>query len=268
MSESQTSKATYTQGYDSSVLATHQWRTVRNSAEYLLPHLKSNYHLLDIGSGAGTITCDFAAIVSKVTALEMSEEAISITREEAKRRNVALEYSVGDIHALPFDDSTFDVVHAHQVLQHVGDPVQALKEMKRVLKPGGFAAAMESDFSSHAWFPADQLLEEWRKLHISIARSNGGEPDAGRRLLDWAQQAGFTHVTPGAYTWCYATPDGRQYWGGMWEKRVIGLNFAKQAKIQGTSEDQLQAISRAWASWKNSANGYYMVPHGTLLAKK
>ena len=62
-------QAQYTHGYNSSVLASHQWRTAKNSAEYLLPHLNTSQHLLDVGSGAGTITCDFVHLVERVTAL-------------------------------------------------------------------------------------------------------------------------------------------------------------------------------------------------------
>jgi ubiquinone/menaquinone biosynthesis C-methylase UbiE len=46
----------------------------------------------------------------------------------------------GDVHDLPFPSGSFDVVHAHQVLQHVADPVAALREMVRVCRPGGVVA--------------------------------------------------------------------------------------------------------------------------------
>ena len=262
------SQVRYTHGYNSSVLASHQWRTAQNSAEYLLPYVKKGQHLLDVGSGAGTITCDFVHLVDKVTALEMDEEAIGVTRAEAERRGVQLEYSIGDIHSLPFADNTFDVVHAHQVLQHVGDPIQALKELRRVVKPGGIVAARDSDYSAYTWYPSDPKLDEWRDLYLSITRSNGGEPDAGRRLLDWAQQAGFTQIEPGAFAWCFATPEGRNYWGGMWEKRVLTGNIYKQAKEHGASEEQMQEISAAFGRWKDAPNGWYMVPHGNIIATK
>ncbi len=48
-------------------------------------------------------------------------------------------FATGDVYALDFDDASFDVVHAHQVLQHLQDPVAALRELRRVLRPGGDA---------------------------------------------------------------------------------------------------------------------------------
>ncbi|WFD45020.1 hypothetical protein MPSI1_003696 [Malassezia psittaci] len=262
-------QARYMHGYHSSVLASHQWRTAENSADYLLPYLNSNQCLLDVGSGAGTITCDFQKLVKKVTALELNQDALDVTMAEAKRRDVHLQGAIGDIHSLPFGDNSFDVVHAHQVLQHVGDPVQALKEMWRVVKPGGIVAAQDSDFESYTWYPSDPMLDEWRNIYLQIARSNKGEPNAGRRLLDWAQQAGFTQITPGATSWCFATPDSREYWGGMWEKRILQSKINEQARNElNVPESKLKDISDAWGRWKAAKSGWFMVPHGNIIAVK
>src|SRR5580692_1232777 len=92
-------------------------------------------------------------------------------------------------------DDTFDVVHAHQVLQHVADPVRALQEMRRVCRPGGVVAARDADYSGFIWFPRFPALDFWRDIYQQAARSNGGEPDAGRRLLSWALEAGFDDIT-------------------------------------------------------------------------
>src|SRR5262249_21354898 len=134
--------------------------------------------------------------------LEATPAALALTRAEADRRGgPALSYAVGDVHALDFPDSTFDVVHAHQVLQHVADPVKALAEMRRVCRPDGLVAARDSDYAGFTWFPLLPELDEWLALYHRIARANGGEPDAGRRLLSWARAAGFTDIDVSASTW-------------------------------------------------------------------
>ena len=123
---------TYTHGHHESVLRSHKWRTVDNSAAYLAPYLKSGTSVLDLGCGPGTITADVGRRVApgRVLGIDASADAI----EEA-RRNAGggpnVEFSVGDLYALNTGD-TFDIVHAHQVLQHLPDPVAALREMKRV----------------------------------------------------------------------------------------------------------------------------------------
>ena len=134
--------ATYTHGHHESVLRSHNVRDIANSAAYLRPHLHDGIRLLDVGAGPGSITVDFASVVAHVTATEIDEAALSLSRELAAERGLTnLDFSVEDVHGLSFADDSFDVVHAHQVLQHVGDPVQALREMRRVAVPGGVVAA-------------------------------------------------------------------------------------------------------------------------------
>src|SRR5256885_15506444 len=142
--------AVYTHGHESAVLRSHSSRTARSSAAYLLGRLRPGQWLLDVGCGPGTITADLAALVApgRVTALEHTEDALKLARDEIARRGVTnVDFMVGDVHdLLDIPDDAFDVVHAHQVLQHVADPVRALHEMRRVCKPGGVVAVRDSDY--------------------------------------------------------------------------------------------------------------------------
>src|SRR5439155_11699417 len=170
---------TYTHGHHESVLRAHRWRTAHNSAAYLMPHLRPGMSLLDIGCGPGTITADLAALVApgRVTAVELTAGALDLARAEiASRRLANVDFAVSDVHALDFPDATFDVVHAHQVLQHVADPVAALRELRRVCAPGGIVAARDSDYAAFTWYPALPELDEWLALYRTVARANGGEP--------------------------------------------------------------------------------------------
>src|SRR5437867_12808786 len=120
---------TYTHGQHESVLGSHKWRTVDNSAAYLARHLTSSTSVLDLGCGPGTITADIGRRVASGRALGIDASADVI--EEARRDALGgpnVEFAVGDLYPLEPDDDTFDVVHAHQVLQHLPDPVAALPE--------------------------------------------------------------------------------------------------------------------------------------------
>ncbi len=148
--------------------------------------------ILDIGCGPGTITADLAKLVPEghVTAVDHAPGILDRARAVAAERGLdSVDFGVADVHALDFPDDTFCVVHAHQVLQHVGDPVQALREMYRVTKPGGFIAARDADYSAMAWYPEVPGLTDWQDLYLRVARANGGEPAAGRRLKSWALTA-------------------------------------------------------------------------------
>jgi SAM-dependent methyltransferase len=261
--------ATYTHGHHASVLRSHSNRTIANSAAYLEEHLTADATLLDIGAGPGTITLDFASRVAEVTAVEVSEDALDLSRRLAADLGVTnIDFAVQDVHALTFPDASFDIVHAHQVLQHVGDPVQALREMRRVTAPGGIVAARDADYAGFIWWPLLPELDEWLDLYRRAARANGGEPDAGRRLLGWARAAGFTDITASASTWCYATPGERTWWGGMWADRIVESALARQLTASGMATDaDLLRISDAWRAWAADGDGWYLVPHGEILCR-
>ena len=180
-----------------------------------------------------------------------------------------VEFATGDVYALDVDDASFEVVHAHQVLQHLTDPVAALREMGRVCAPGGVVAARDSDYATFTWWPDDARLTRWLELYHAVARSNGAEPDAGRRLLAWAHAAGFTDVTASASTWCFATDADRAWWGGMWSERIVASAFADQAVERGMStREELAEISDAWHRWSASPDGWFSITHGEILARR
>jgi SAM-dependent methyltransferase len=263
--------AVYTHGHHESVLRSHRWRTAQNSAAYLLPHLTPGATVLDVGAGPATITADLAGLVApgRVTALEVTDKALDIARAEIARRALTtVDFAVGDVHELDFPDGSFDVVHAHQVLQHVGDPVTALREMRRVTRPGGVVAVRDSDYAAFAWFPQLPELDRWLDLYERVARGNGGEPDAGRRLLSWAHAAGFTDVTATSSTWCFATPEDRAWWGGMWADRVLSSDMAQTALRTGAAtRDDLQRISDAWRRWAADPDGWISLLHAELICR-
>ncbi len=259
----------YTHGHHESVLRSHRWRTAENSAGYLLPRLRPGMSLLDIGCGPGTITVDLARRLAPghVTAVEVKDDALALAKAHAaEERQDNVDFIVADVHALDLPDDSFDVVHAHQVLQHVADPVRALTEMRRVCRPGGVVAARDGDYAGFTWYPQLPELDEWLDLYRRIARANGGEPDAGRRLLSWARAAGFTEVTASASVWCYASPEGREFWGGMWADRILHSDIARQLVEQGmASTVDLERISAGWREWAASPDAWFVVLNGEIL---
>lgn len=263
--------AVYTHGHHESVLRSHRWRTAENSAAYLLEHLRPGMLLLDVGCGPGTITADLAARLApgRVVAVDLTADALELARTEASaRRQTNIEFVVSDVHALDFPDETFDVVHAHQVLQHVADPVGALREMRRVCRRGGLVAARDSDYAAFTWFPASAALELWLTLYRIVAKANGGEPDAGRRMHSWARAAGFTDVIATSTTWCFSTPEDRAWWGGMWADRILRSDLARQAVESGAAtDDDLRRISVGWRAWAASDDGWLSILHGEVLCR-
>ncbi|MQA10165.1 MAG: methyltransferase domain-containing protein [Pseudonocardiaceae bacterium] len=264
-------EAVYTHGHHDSVLRSHRWRTVRNSAGYLIEHLRSGAAVLDVGCGPGTITVDLAERVAPglVTAVDAAGDVVAQAEQEAVERGVRnVRFAVADLYALEYTDSSFDIVHAHQVLQHVADPVLALREMRRVAKPGGIVAARDADYAGMTWYPTAPGMDQWLSVYRAVARANGGEPDAGRRLLSWARQAGFEEITSSASVWCYATADERAWWSGLWAERVVNSAFAEHALAGGhANADDLRRMSRAWHDWAQAEDGWFSVLNGEILCR-
>jgi SAM-dependent methyltransferase len=170
---------------------------------------------------------------------------------------------------MDFPDASFDIVHAHQLLQHLVDPVAALKEMRRVTAPGGIVAVRDSDYGSFTWHPGDDRLVRWLELYREIARANRGDPDAGRHLLSWARQAQFAQIEASASVWCFATPQDRDWWGRLWADRMTSSAIAEQAVREGRStQEELVALADAWREWAAADDGWFAVLHGELICTR
>src|SRR5256886_2636110 len=178
------SSDTYLHGHHDSVLRSHRWRTAENSAGYLLPRLAPDARVLDVGCGPGTITADLAARVpgGDVTGIDAAADVLAQARQEAERRGLDnVRFDTGDVYHLDFADGTFDVVHAHQVLQHLTDPGAALREMRRGCRPGGLVAARDGDYGGFFLVPAGPgvIGRGWRYSGGAPGTRRGGAGGAG-----------------------------------------------------------------------------------------
>ncbi|MGP4112817.1 class I SAM-dependent methyltransferase [Streptomyces sp. 4N509B] len=258
--------AIYTHGHHESVLRSHRWRTAENSAAYLLPELRPGLALLDVGCGPGTLTADLAARVAPgpVTAVDHAVEILAEARAVAEERGVTgVEFARADAQRLGFADDSFDVVHAHQLLQHLADPVGALREMRRVCRPGGLVAVRDADMTAMTWYPRVPGMDEWLALYERVARGNGGKPDAGRRLHAWAREAGFSEVTASASVWCFATPGERAWWSELWADRTLASGYARRAVDGGyATHAELRRIADGWRAWGAHEDAWFAVLHG------
>jgi ubiquinone/menaquinone biosynthesis C-methylase UbiE len=262
----------YSHGHHESVLRSHRWRTAENSASFLLSHLAPGMSLLDVGCGPGTITADLAGRLGEgtVVGIDLAEEVIELARERNPTPSGAdLSFRVGDVYELEYADETFDVVYAHQVLQHLGRPVDALAEMRRVLKPGGLLAVRDADFGAFAWFPADPVLDRWMEVYHQLTRRNGAQADAGRNLKAWVRAAGFPDIEASSSNWTFQSDDEREWWGGIWADRIHQSEFARQClEYELANEQDLSEFSDAFHRWIKDPDGVFLAVNGEVLARR
>jgi ubiquinone/menaquinone biosynthesis C-methylase UbiE len=262
----------YTHGHHEAVLRSHRWRTAENSAAYLLPHLRPGLALLDVGCGPGTLTVDLAARVApgRTVGVDTAPDVVTAAHEHARERGATnLELVVGDFRKLELVPGSFDVVHAHQVLQHLRDPVGALRTMAALARPrGGLVAARDADYAAMTWAPADVRLDRWARLYQAVTTRNGADANAGRHLPRWARLAGLTDVTYTTSTWTFATAADRAWWSETWAERVVASSLAEQALDQGlATRRDLDDIAAGWRAWARDVDAVFTVVHGEIVAR-
>lgn len=201
-------------GYDSRAV---QERYVASEAsavaDFFLPHLQSGMSLLDCGCGPGTITLGLAeaAAPGEVVGIDLEPSMIERANAFAREREAAnVRFQVADICALPFPDSSFDAVYTSAVLEHLDSPVDALQEIRRVVKLGGLVGVVSTDWGEPLISPPDESVKQFFELFEKGFKHQGGSLNRGRHLRIMLRQAGF-NVTE--FTAAYgnaATPEAVQ----------------------------------------------------------
>lgn len=263
----------YIHGHHESVVRSHATRTAANSCAYLLPYIKPTDRILDIGCGPGSITLDLAGYVpdGSITGIDIEsarpalEAAQQLAADEGKDK---VTFQVGDVSKLPFDDGSFNIVHVHQVIQHVPDPVGALMEMRRVCQAGGLIAVRE--VAEMVWYP--DSLDEFFALYKKVAAWTGGTPFCGKQLKALARKAGFKSeeiVMQDASTWCYSTLETVKTWATMWADRIAGSSFKSNAFNSGfATKDDLDRLRNVWLEFAKEEDAWFALLHGEIILRK
>jgi len=264
--------ATYTHGHHASVVGQHRKRTAAEAARFLLPHLRPGMRLLDVGCGPGSITVGLAEAVApgEVLGIDLAGDVLDIGRElaaEKQLRNVRFE--AGDVLELSEPEGSFDVVYAHQVLQHVSDPVAALHAMRRLLAPRGVVAVRDSDYGTATWSPPDARLARWLEIYHAVAARNGAEADAGRYLHGWLHAAGFRDLQASGTTWTFPGYDSIATWATSWAERTTRSNLAVQAMQYGIADaSELEHVAQGFREWSRQPAAFFTIGHVEVLGHK
>jgi ubiquinone/menaquinone biosynthesis C-methylase UbiE len=198
----------YLHGYEEWTRTWMQQRTAARELAFAVPHLKPGMNVIDCGCGPGSITIGVADVVApgQVTGVDIEPRQLEAARALALERGVRnVRFEPGSVYALPFPDATFDAAVAHFVIEHVNDPVRALRELRRVLKPGGFAAIKDPFYPAFTFRPHLPVIVRFGEL-MAKARAHHGASDAyAADLRACLLEAGFARTQAEAGT---ETPAG------------------------------------------------------------
>ena len=263
---------TYTHGHAPATVRQHAQRTAEEAAAFLLPDLRPGMRLLDVGCGPGSITRGLAERVApgQVIGLDLSRETLAAARDEAAARGLGnLRYEEGSVYQLPFPDASFDVVYAHQVLQHLREPADALREMLRVLRSGGLVAIRDVDWGTVSYWPPDPWIDRFVETHFKTWYRNGGEPRMGRRLRALFNAAAVSDLQITAAVWCYATPAETAAWGDSYAERLLTSPMGGRAVEYGyASRSDLEAMAAAFKAWAIHPDAFWAFTQVAALARK
>lgn len=190
----------YTPGYTPNALDFMSLRTAESHAAFFLPHLKPGMRLLDCGCGPGGITVGLAQRVSPgdVVGIDVGGAQLEHARERARAAGVRAIFREASVYSLPFADAEFDAVFSHALFEHLAEPLKALKEVCRVLKPGGCVGLRSPDWGGFVLHPWSEKLAGTLADYQALQRANGGDAFAGRKLAASLRQAQFARVQASA----------------------------------------------------------------------
>jgi ubiquinone/menaquinone biosynthesis C-methylase UbiE len=263
----------YAHGYDSALaLKMHTSRTADKQAGWFLPYLQPGMSLLDCGCGSGSITIGLAKVVvpGPVTGVDISEIEIERARNRAAAAGLPnIRFEVDNVYQLHFPDNSFDALFSHNVLEHMGEPDKALREMQRVLKPEGIIGIRNTDMGGLLLAPENELIQRSFAIYEADWESVGGHPRLGRYLRGLLTEAGFVDVAASASYDVYSTLESLRFVSQIGAARVAEPDFVERVIERGlASADDLEAMHTAWLAWPEFSNAFYAIAHGEAVGRK
>ncbi|KAJ9616462.1 hypothetical protein H2200_000180 [Cladophialophora chaetospira] len=250
------------------MMAVFAQRTAAKCASFVIEHIRPTDRMLDVGCGVGFITLDFARLVpqGQVIGIDISESDLAIARDAADAQGVKnVEFRQVDAYKLAetFEENSFDIIHAHQVLLHVSEPVKILQQMRRLVKSRGYVAS--TDCAEVFTYPLLPAAEKQKAVWLELARRRGAYGLGGRKNHEWAHSAGFdwSQIEVGT---------GSQQWYGEavkeWAKGA-GPSMRSLALNSGMlTAEEYDEIEEDTLQWSERPESRVMELDGTILCRK
>ncbi len=251
--------STYTQRGNAAFEAELARRSATNEGAFFLPHLRPGMRLLDLGCGPGSITLGLAEAVApgEVVGIDAQATQVERARALAEERGVTnATFEVADAYKLPFSENSFDAAFAHVILMHLADPVRALAEVHRVLRPGGVIGVRDPDMGSTIRYPLTPILEQYMALMPRVLQHNGGDPYRGRSHRRLLLGAGFARTEASASVRVQGTAEQCREIATFFKAQLVsmGKTALAQGWIDQSTVDAIPAELDAWAERPDAFN--------------
>lgn len=234
-------------------------RSVDDYADFLTPHLSLDSHLLDVGCGTGTLALGLAARTGRVTGVDTDADDLAEARAQADRLGVTnAEFREGSAYGVDLPDDHVDAVFGHSLLEALERPVDALREMVRVLRPGGMLAVASVEYGGYVVSgPQSQLLRRFYEIREQLWLVEGLDPYLGRRLRGLLSEAGLTEVVASTKSFSFGTAAAVRGYALDRADECSDDWYAPSAIMHGlATSDDLRDMAAAWTEWSESPESF------------
>jgi SAM-dependent methyltransferase len=232
-------------------------RNASSEVSFFLAYLRPGMAVLDVGCGPGSITLGLAAVVApaEVVGVDLEPAQVEQARARAAERSVAnARFEVANVYDLPFPNGAFDAVLIHTVLIGLREPVRALRELRRVLRPGGVVGVRDPDWGADLLAPTTPLLEQWWNVRWRVLKHNGGEA-LGRLLRGQLLEAGFARADAQATVSSAGSLAETREYAGFLKAQLNG--HARTAIAQGwLDQSTVDAIAEDFDRWAERPDAF------------
>ena len=218
-------------------------RPAESQAAHLLPHLRPGMALLDVGCGDASITVGLATAVSPghVVGVDLDPRP----PREPVPPGVAI--VTADARELPFPDASVDALHIRAVLQHLPDPMAALREARRVARAGAVVGVSDTDWDGELIFPTSPLIKRSREIMKRLRRETS--PYVGKRLRTLLTDAGFLRCEARARSVHYGTADQVHDFAEAAAAEIESPDVDRAVDAGWTTADERVSIATTWRAW-------------------
>jgi len=248
------SEEAYTPGHTHNATEFMARRTLQSHGSFFLPFLSPGLSVLDCGCGPGSITLGIAQCVAPAPVIGIDMGASQIeeaTRASQQAARPNARFETASCYNVPLANCSVDRVFSHALIEHLADPVRALRECFRVLKPGGCVGVCSPDWGGFILTPPSVELHDAVRAYTALQARNGGDVEAGRKLGLHLAAAGFGEIGLSARYECYEAPE--------WIAQYLALQLER-------SGDTISA--QTWRDWHREPGAMFAQAWVAAVAKK
>jgi len=196
-----------------------------------------------------------------VTGIDLEESQLELARENAAKLGLTnVKFESGSGYELPYQDNLFDAVFSHAMLEHMHDPLVVLKEIHRVLKPGGLVGIRSVDLAATLIAPAGATLERAYDIWLKYRRHCGGDPFIGRCFRALLREAGFAKTIGSASSETWGTTQTTQSIMSVLTAEFTGPKISETAIQMGWADQaQMDNAASAVNDWGNHADAFMAI---------